>query len=231
MNCIIIDDERPALDLLEDNLKQIPYLTVVATCRNPLLLPSLLEEHQVDLLFLDINMPSLNGLELLKSLKNAPLTILVTAYQEYALDSFELDVVDYLLKPVPFNRLLKATNKALERHQNKQQTQQQEPYVFVNANYSLVRVNLNEIAFVEGLKDYVRIHILGAKPIITRMGMKVLEEKLESSQFIRVHKSYIVALNKIDAIQKTQLIIDGQEIPIGLGYRELLLQHIANKNL
>lgn len=232
MNCILIDDEKPALELLEDNVNQIPFLNTIATCRNPLQLPSLLEKNTIDLIFLDIHMPGLNGLDLLKSIKNPPMAILVTAYQEHALDGFNLDVVDYLVKPVPFNRFLKAANKAHEIYLSKQKRALPEnDYVFVNANYSLVKVKIQDITFIEGLKDYVRIHHSHGKPIITRLGLKGLEERLGVNRFIRIHKSYIIALDKIESIQKSQLIIAGEEIPIGNGYRELLQGYINCKNL
>ncbi|WP_199121500.1 LytTR family DNA-binding domain-containing protein [Pedobacter sp. ASV28] len=235
MNCILVDDEKPALELLEDNIKQIPYLNIVASCRNPFLVLELLEKNKIDLLFLDINMPGLSGLDLLKSIKNPPMVILITAYQEYALDGFNLDVLDYLVKPVPFGRLLKATNKAHEQYLAKQQLLQpqaiEDDYVFVNANYALVKVRIQDINFIEGLKDYVRFHLKGGKPVVTRLGLKGLEERLGQDKFLRVHKSYIVALDKIESIQKTQLIIAGEEIPIGIGYRPLLQTHIGNKNL
>lgn len=232
MNCILIDDEKPALGLLEDNVNQIPFLNTIATCRNPLQLSNLLEKNTVDLIFLDIQMPYLNGLDLLKSIKNPPMAILVTAYQEHALDGFNLDVVDYLLKPVPFNRFLKAANKAHEIYLSKQKRVSPEnDYVFVNANYSLVKVKIQDITFIEGLKDYVRIHLSNGKPIITRLGLKGLEERLGVTKFIRIHKSYIIALDKIESIQKSQLIIAGEEIPIGNGYRDLLQEYINSKNL
>lgn len=234
MNCILIDDEKPALELLADNLKQIPFLNIVQTCRNPLQVPEILDNHKVDLIFLDIHMPGINGLELLSTLKNPPMVILVTAYQEYALEGFDLDVVDYLLKPVPFSRLFKATNKAHELYLNKQLSTKQEPahqYFFVNANYALIKVKIEDIAFIEGMKDYIQIHLFNGKPIVTRMALKGLDERLGPHRFLRIHKSYIVALNKIESIQKSQLVIAGKEIPIGIGYREVLQEHIFKNNL
>ncbi len=234
MNCILIDDEKPALELLEDNVKQIPFLNIVATCRNPLQVLEIMERNKVDLLFLDIHMPGINGLELLKTIKNPPLVILVTAYQEHALDGFNLDVVDYLVKPVPFSRFLKAVNKAHELYLAKQLQKKLAPendYVFVNANYSLIKVKIQDITFIEGLKDYIKIHIVDGKPIVTRLGLKGLDERLGSNKFLRIHKSYIVSLDKIESIQKSQLVIAGEEIPVGVGYRESLQDYINQKNL
>ncbi|MNJ94030.1 Transcriptional regulatory protein YehT [compost metagenome] len=235
MNCILIDDERPALDLLEDNIKQIPFLNIVAACRKPMEALELLKTQQIDLMFLDIQMPGINGLDLLRSLNNPPMVILVTAYGEHALDGFNLDVVDYLVKPVPFSRLLKAVQKAHELFQLRQPQSrlpaQENDHVFVNANYSLVKIRIQDVTFIEGMKDYVRINIEGGKPVITRMGLRNIEERLGTERFMRVHKSYIIALDKIESVQKSQLVVAGIEIPIGEGYRNSLQTYIADKNL
>lgn len=235
MNCILIDDELPALDLLEDNIKQIPYLNIVAACRKPMEALEILKTQKVDLMFLDIQMPGINGLDLLRSISNPPMVILVTAYGEHALDGFDLDVVDYLVKPVPFFRLLKAVQKAHELFQLRQPTGrssvEENDHVFVNANYSLVKIRIQDITFIEGMKDYVRINIEGGKPVITRMGLKNIEERLGTGRFMRVHKSYIISLDKIESVQKTQMMIGGIEIPIGEGYRQVLQCYISDKNL
>lgn len=235
MNCILIDDERPALELLEDNIRQIPYLNIVACCRKPMQALQILKTQQVDLMFLDIQMPGINGLDLLRSLTNPPMVILVTAYGEHALDGFDLDVVDYLVKPVPFSRLLKAVQKAHGLFQLRQPhgrvVQPENDHVFVNANYSLVKIKIPDITYIEGMKDYVRIHLAEGKPVITRMGLKNIEERLGQERFMRVHKSYIVALDNISSIQKTQMIVAGTEIPIGEGYRAALQNYIGDKNL
>jgi DNA-binding LytR/AlgR family response regulator len=233
MNCLIIDDELPARELLEDNIRQVPGLNLVAKLRSASEAIGILSEQAIDLVFLDIQMPGITGIEFLRLLKYPPLVILVTAYEEHALDGFDLDVVDYLIKPVPFHRFLKAVQKAqhmlkVSKFVNK--TPESE-HVFVNANYSLVKVMLHEIIFIEGLKDYVRINLNSGKTVITRLGLKAVEEKFDAAKFMRVHKSFIIALDKIDSIQKTQLIIQGKEIPIGDGYRQLLQHYINGKNL
>jgi two-component system LytT family response regulator len=235
MNCLIVDDEKPALELLEDNIRQVSFLTLAATARNATEAMVVLTEHTIDLMFLDIQMPGITGLEFLGQLRHPPLVILVTAFQQHALDGFELDVVDYLVKPVPFPRFLKAVQKAQNLFKLKQQAQltpsKETEHVFVNANYSLVRVMICEITFIEGLKDYVRINMISGKTVITRLGLKAIEEKLNNGRFMRVHKSFIIALDKIDSIQKTQLVIQGREIPIGEGYRQFLQNYINSKNL
>jgi len=235
MNCILVDDEKPALELLEDNVRQIPYLHVAACCRKPMQVLEVLKTQQIDLMFLDIHMPGLNGLELLRSLSNPPMVILVTAYAEHALDGFNLDVVDYLVKPVPFSRFLKAVQKAHElyqaRHLQSRSILTEHDHVFVNANYSLVKIRIQDITFIEGMKDYVKINLVDGKPVMTRMGLRSIEEKLGTERFMRVHKSYIIALDKIESVQKAQLVTAGVEIPIGEGYRNSLQTYVADKNL
>lgn len=234
MNCLLLDDEKPALDLLEDNVRQIPFLNVVACCRKSLEVLEILKKEQVDLIFMDIQMPGLNGLELIRAMEQPPMVILVTAYGEHALDGFELDVVDYLIKPVPFHRFLKAVQKAQALYQSKclqnRVVLDENDHFFVNANYALVKVKLQDITFIEGMKDYVKINNVEGKPVTTRMGLKVVEERLNPVHFMRVHRSYIVALNKIESIQKSQLTIAGVEIPIGEAYRQQLQNYIAQKN-
>jgi len=234
MNCILIDDETPALKLLEDNVKQIPFLNVVACCKNPVQLLDLLRVHQVDLVFLDIQMPGINGLELLASIKHPPMVIMVTAYPEYALDGFNLDVVDYLVKPVPFSRFLKAVQKANELYEIRQPkaryVQPENDDIFVNANYSLVKVRMQDITYIEGLKDYVRINLAEGNPVITRMSLKMLEERLKAAKYMRVHKSFMIALDKIESIQKTHVMVAGVEIPISDAYRQALQAYVQEKN-
>lgn len=236
MNCIIVDDELPARELLEDNIRQFPYLTLLGQARNAAEAMVLLAREKVDLLFLDIQMPGLTGLELLGSLRKPPLVILITAFEEHALEGFELEVVDYLVKPVPFPRFAKAVQKANELYELRQLALQGpasavQEHVFINANYSLVKVMLDDIVLIEGLKDYVRIRLASGKEIITRLSLKSVEEKLDPARFMRIHKSYIISLSKIESIQKTQLIIGDREVPIGENYRALLQSYLDGKEL
>ncbi|TCD05583.1 response regulator transcription factor [Pedobacter frigidisoli] len=235
MNCIIIDDELPARELMADNIAQVPFLSLVASAKSATEAIELLSQHQIDLIFLDIQMPGLTGLEFLRNVVNPPMVILVTAFQQHALDGFELDVVDYLIKPVPFARFLKAVQKAKNRLKVSKnlpiEAIQEDAYVFVNANYSLVKVMLRDVTYIEGLKDYVRINLTYGNTIVTRLGLKAIEERLDSSKFMRVHKSFMIALDKIDSVQKAQLVIQRKEIPIGDGYRSLLQNYISKKNL
>jgi len=235
MTCIIVDDESPARVLLEDNIRKFPYLELIGQARNAAEAMVLLAREKVDLMFLDIQMPGLTGLELLGSLRRQPLVILVTAFEEHALEGFELEVVDYLVKPVPLSRFAKAVQKANELYELRklswEKTSAPQEHVFINANYSLVRVMLDEIMLIEGLKDYVRIRLVSGKEIITRLSLKSVEEKLDPTRFMRIHKSYIIAMGKIESVQKTQLVIGGREIPIGESYRALLQAYLGGKEL
>jgi DNA-binding LytR/AlgR family response regulator len=237
IRCLAIDDEMLALDLLEDNIKKVPFLELVQTCKSAMEAMEVLRNRPVDLLFLDIQMPDISGIQLVKSLQHKPLVIFTTAFSKYATEGFDLDVIDYLLKPYPFERFLKAVNKAYEylelRNRNTNQRHAMDvgdspAFLFVKADYKLHRINLSDILYVEGLKDYVKIYT-GEKPLITQMSMKAIEEKLPPDDFIRVHRSYIVAFNKIDSIQKHMLNIGNKEIPVSEHYRDQLFKIINNE--
>lgn len=225
MQCLAIDDEKLVLELLEDNIRQVPFLQLVKACRNALEATTILQSTPIDLLFLDIQMPGLSGLQLLQSLPHPPMTILITAYEQYALESYNLDVVDYLLKPVSFERFMKACNKAHERFLRQPLTPATtaEPapdHFFVNVEYTLVKVLIADILYVEGLKDYIKIHVASSKkPVITRMSMKAIEEKLPPAQFIRTHKSFIIAAPKITAIKRDLVCLGELELPLSEFYK------------
>lgn len=236
MNCLVIDDEKLALDLLEDNVSKVPFLTLTASCRNSIDAITVLKEHKIDLIFLDIKMPGLSGLEFIQTLTNPPLIILVTAFEHHALEAFRLNVVDYLIKPVSFSRFLIAANKAQDLFNLRQFSQHAvQPaannHIFVNAGYSLVKMSLQEIAYIEGLRDYVKIHLITGNTITTRIRLRSLEEKLNKETFMRIHKSFIIALDKIESVQKYRLMILGREIPIGESYRQGLLSYITLRNI
>ena len=224
MSCLVIDDERLVRELLEDNIRQIPYLQLTGSCTNALEAADVLQKKPVDLLFLDIRMPRLNGLQFLQSLQNPPLVILVTAYQQYALEGFDLNVVDYLLKPFSFERFVKACNRAYDlfRLRNGEKGAGDAPpeEFFVHVEYTLVKIVVADIEYVEGLKDYIKIYISSSpKPVLTRMSLKSIEEKLPAGAFIRTHKSFLVATRKITAIKRDLVCIKEKEIPIGEAYR------------
>ncbi len=187
LRCLAIDDEPLALELLEDNISKVPFLQLVASCSHPLEAMTVLKTEPVDLIFLDIQMPGLTGLQFIQSLQQRPMFILITAYEKYALDSYELDVIDYLVKPVSLDRFIKACNKAWELHQLKTKPidtrrETAPEFLFVNVEYSLVKLVIADIMWIEGLKDYIRIHLHSStKPVITRMNMKTIEDELSSS--------------------------------------------------
>ncbi len=228
LRCIAIDDEELALELLEDNISKVEYLELVDKYNNPLKAIKALQEQSIDLVFLDIQMPGLSGLQLIQSIPNKPMFILVTAYEKFALEGYDLNVVDYLVKPVPLDRFIKACNKALELHNLKTPSklipEQNTPdYFFVNVDYSLLKIVKSDIIYIEGLKDYVKIHIKSTpKPIVPRITMKGLEEMLAGSQFIRIHKSYIVSINSITAIRKNSVFIGSLELPVSENYHDSL---------
>ena len=226
MRCIIVDDEQLVRELLEDSIRQIPFLQLVRSCKNSLEAIDILQTGNIDLIFLDIQMPGLSGLQFLRSLSDPPLVILVTAYEKYALDGFEMNVVDYILKPFSFERLLKAGNRANELFKLKKANAvsiNEASHFFVNVEYTLVKIVVSDIAYVEGLKDYIKIHLTSSpKPVLTHMTMKAIEEKLPQTAFIRTHKSYLVSLPKITRIKRDFVCINEQEIPVGESYKESL---------
>jgi DNA-binding LytR/AlgR family response regulator len=227
INCIAIDDEPLALELLEDNISKLPFLKLVGSYDSALEAMKAIEEKKPDLIFLDIQMPGLTGLQFIQSLTIKPMIILVTAYEKYALEGFNLEVTDYLVKPVSLDRFIKACNKAKELYDLKNiqptATKSQPGYFFVNVEYSLVKVTVDDIVYIEGLKDYIKIHLNStSKPVITRMPMKTIEEQLPAEKFIRIHKSYIVSVAFITAIRKTSLFINTIELPVSDNYRDAI---------
>lgn len=224
IKCIAIDDEPLALDLLEDNISMVPYLQLIGKCNNAFEAMEILRQQPVDLIFLDIQMPGLTGLQFLESLPQKPIVILITAYEKYALEGFNLAVTDYLVKPVSLERFIKACNKAQElfllRTAGKTAKEPAE-FFFVNVDYSLHKVVFADIIWIEGLKDYVKIHLRSSsKPVITRMSIKGMEEQLPGMKFIRIHKSYIVAVAAISSIRKNSIFLDSLELPVGDTYRD-----------
>ncbi|HEY8972243.1 MAG TPA: DNA-binding response regulator, partial [Puia sp.] len=196
MNCIAVDDEKLVLDLLVDNISKVPFLRLVGRCRNAMEAMEILHRESVDLIFLDIQMPGLNGLQFISSLPSPPMVIFITAYKEHALEGFNLNAVDYLLKPVSLDRFLKACNKAQELYALRGGGALD--YFFVYVEYNLEKISIPSILYIEGMKDYVKVFMEGAtRPLITKMSMKAMEEKLAGHRLARIHRSYIVHLDKI----------------------------------
>ncbi len=235
MRCIAVDDEPLALRLLEDNIKKVPFLELVGLCADAFEAMQFLAENQVDLVFIDIQMPGLNGLQLVNSLENRPMVIFVTAYKQYALDGFDLAVVDYLLKPVSLERFIKACHRAkdlfeLKQSKTKHPGQIASDYFFVNADYSQIKVVFADILWIEGLGDYIKIYLKSTpKPLVVRTSIKNIELDLPSNKFIRIHKSFLLALDAITAIRKNSIFISTKEFPVGELYRENIDKFLKNR--
>ncbi|MBZ9631587.1 response regulator transcription factor [Salegentibacter sp. LM13S] len=241
MKCIIIDDEPLAIDVLESYIEKIGSLEIVSKCTNPIEAINIINKEEVDLVFLDIEMPNLTGIELVKSIDKLPQFIFTTAYPQYALQGFDLNATDYLVKPIPFHRFLKAISRANERHENKRTQPETEPgsvsnnhppvyeedFIFIKADYENVKVYLKDICYIEGLKDYIKIHLnTGSKPLLTLSNFKGILDKLPSGKFLRVHRSYVVNIEYITALQKSRLILNNTKIPIGNTYRKEVLKRL-----
>ncbi len=241
LKCLIVDDESMARKLLEENIRQLPFLELVGMCKNPFEAMQVLQEQPVDLMFLDIQMPGMLGTKFLQSLREKPMVIFVTAYANYAVESYDLDVVDYLMKPVSMERFTKAAYKALEEKQKliavstpsvpesilPQEEDTTPDYFFVNVEYSLVKITIKDISHIESMKDYVKIFLMNVKkPILTKSTLKGIEEKLPSKGFMRVHKSFIVNIDKIESIRSQSITIGENHIPVSDVHLEGLMKFL-----
>ncbi|MFV0564552.1 MAG: LytR/AlgR family response regulator transcription factor [Flavobacteriaceae bacterium] len=242
MKCIVIDDEPLAINVIEAYVKQVPQLEIVAKCTNPLEAIVQINKHKIDLVFLDIEMPNLTGIDLVKTVDSIPQFIFTTAYPQYALDGFNLNATDYLVKPIPFHRFLKAVLRAKEKYELENsmivkdekilfptKIPLQNNFIFVKSEYENIKINIEDIVYVQGLKDYMKIY---AKPnsdkaILTLSSFKDILDKLPEAQFIRVHRSYAVNVNFIKTLQKTKLIVNNIQIPIGETYKEDVLKQLG----
>jgi two-component system, LytTR family, response regulator len=238
LNCVIIEDEPLARNLMVEYVKKVPSLNLIEAFSNPLAAMETLRSASIDILFLDVQMPEITGISLLKILKKRPIVVLTTAYSQYALEGYELDVADYLLKPITFERFLKSVDKITQRLESAPAVQQTpvesttlaSPFIFVKDGTKLVKVKLDEVLFIEGLKDYVTIHTVNQK-IVTLQRLKALEEQLPATQFIRIHNSYIVSLGAIDVIQKNEVQIKGVTLPVGDTYRKSFKEFIDRNHI
>ena len=230
--CLIVDDEQLARQLLKEFVSKIPNLELKGMCKNPLEAMDVLQSEQIDIMFLDIQMPELTGVEFLKTLQQQPAVIFTTAYSEYALEGYQLDVIDYLVKPFPLDRFIKATNKAIEyidlkrsAEKNSQGKGIDSNYILLHADHKIYKVNLNDIQYIEGLKEYVS-YFTREKRIIVLQSLKSIEETLPSNKFIRVHRSYIVPIEKIKTLDGNQVQIGDKLIPIGRSYKDDVLKRV-----
>jgi len=229
LRCIVVDDEPLGRNLMVENVHLIPFLELAGTAKNAFEAMKLLESEKIDLIFLDIQMPGMTGTKFVESLTQKPMIIFVTAYEEFAVESYNLEVIDYLMKPVSVERFTKAANKAYERFNmvTKETKSTELDYMFVNVEYSLVKVNFDTITHIEGLKDYIKIFVTTAThPILTKSTLKGIEEKLPDGRFLRVQKSFIVNLDKIESIRNHRISIGKFEIPVSDSSMESLLDAI-----
>jgi two-component system, LytTR family, response regulator len=220
LKCVAIDDEPLALELLKEYIAHFPQLKLLHTFDDAISAVELLRNTKVDLLFIDINMPDISGIDLVRSLQEKPLIIFTTAHKQFAIEGFELDAVDYLLKPINFDRFTKAVHKAIDYYKYKNTPAQEDnECLFVHSEYKLVKIQLNEIDYIESLEDYIKIHIAGTKPVLTLMSMKKVLEKLPAEKFQRIHRSYIVSVSKVKSIQNRKVQLPGGiELPISDSY-------------
>jgi len=233
IRCIAVDDETPALDILEDNISRVPFLQLVKKCKNAYQAIDLLRQEKIDLLFLDIEMPGLSGLRLLKELPDKPMVIFITAYRKYAADGYDLDALDYLVKPVSFERFLKAAHKALEYQELRQKEKSPSPhfpdYLFIQSEYKLTKLFVHDLLYIEGLGNYIKIHLISSpRPILSKLSMKAIGEKLPAGKYARVHKSFIVMVDKITSVRNESIMIGETEIPLSRFYRDEFFRIIHN---
>ncbi|NPA44350.1 MAG: response regulator transcription factor [Chlorobi bacterium] len=230
LNCIAIDDEPLALDIIEDYIKKIDFLNLIKKCYRATDAIEIIQKENIDLIFLDIQMPGITGVQLAKSIKNIPPVIFTTAYSNYAVEGFELDAVDYLVKPFTFERFLKAVNKAYELHKLKNKKQISNNFIFVKSEYKNIKVNFKDILFIEGLSDYIKIHLTNGEKILSLQSLKAFFEKLPQNDFIRIHRSYIISIDKIKSIQKNRVFIGETELSVGESYKNEFINKIVNYN-
>jgi len=234
IQCIAIDDEPLALQQIAGYIKSTPFLDLRGLYESAVQAIELLENTTVDLMFVDINMPDLNGMEFVKNLENPPLVVFVTAYGEYALEGFRVDAVDYLLKPVSYKDFMKSANKAKAwfdaLRQKPSEISSNKEFLFIKSEYKILRINFDDIKYIEAMSEYIRIHLLSSKPVMTQLSMKAIEEQLPEDRFMRVHRSYIINLSRISVIERNRIIFDGNVyIPVSEQYKSKF-QNYIDKN-
>lgn len=233
IKCIIIDDEPLAITVIENHLKNFDHVEIVETFNNPLKAYRVLEQEKIDLIFLDINMPQMTGFAFIENLSYKPLIVITTAYREYAVKSFELNILDYLVKPIPFNRFLKTINKVYQQvyvsNASADSSLQQEPHIFLKVNKKLIKINLNDILYIESLKDYIKV-ITSLGDYVVHKSLTAITEELPQSNFMRIHRSYTISINKIIALEGNTVEISNRKIPIGRNYVKQAKERIFNIN-
>jgi len=231
IKAIAIDDEPPALRIIEKFCNNVDFISLEKTFTRPSEAQKYINKFPVDLMFLDIQMPSVSGIELYKSITHKIMVIFTTAYSEYAVEGFNLNAIDYLLKPFTFERFFKSVRKAEDYfnfiHQSENALRQ---FIFIRADHSLIKVQFRDILFIQGLDDYIKIHLGDKSILVARTTMKAIYEKLPAKEFIRVHRSYIVSVNKVEKIRNKNLIVRSVEIPVGTSYENVIEQYFKNEN-
>ncbi|MBA3682340.1 MAG: response regulator transcription factor [Bacteroidetes bacterium] len=235
IKCLIVDDEPLAIRLIEKHIEKMGALEVTGTCDNALKAYEILNTQKIDLLFLDVKMPTITGIEFLRSLKNPPKTILTTAYRDYAIESYDLGVVDYLLKPITFERFFKAITKCIAEA-GKQEIKTKEvvsdEFILIKSGIKNHRVNINDIVYIESLKDYIKINLTDKKHLTSKYKIGDIEQELKPDLFLRIHRSFIINSSKITAFTSNEIEVNGVEIPIGASYKENVITYLeALKNL
>lgn len=234
LNCLIIDDEPLARDGLEKYVEQIEFLNLKAKCKSALQANSIIQQEKIDLIFLDIEMPQLSGLDFLKSLQHSPMVVFTTAYSQYALEGYQFEVIDYLVKPIAFERFLQAANKALRMYSktkvSAQEGEEQADFIFVKTDTQLVKVMLQDVLYVEGMQNYIVFHTAKEK-IMTLVPLKNIFEMVSTDDFIQVHKSYVVAKSKVEAIVGNQIVIGEHKVPISVRMRKKVMDDLTGDRL
>ncbi|NQY30275.1 MAG: response regulator transcription factor [Flavobacteriaceae bacterium] len=229
IKCLLVDDEPLAIKLIENHISKIDTLEVVAKCNNALKAFEILNTQEIDLMFLDIKMPSLTGIDFLKTLKNPPKTIFTTAYRDYAIESYDLEAVDYLLKPITFERFFKAIDRLLRENKIVESTKKettQADYIIVKSGNKHHKIVMGDILYIESLKDYIKIHTIDDKHIVSKYKIGDIEQDLKESHFLRVHRSYIININKINAFTLSDIEVSSTEIPIGASYKDKVVSFL-----
>ncbi len=236
IRCIAIDDEPLALRQITGYIEKTPYLQLIGGFTSAIKAIEFLHENDIDLMFVDINMPDISGLELVKSLSSAPKVVFTTAYQEYAYEGFKVDAADYLVKPIGYSDFLSSADKVKERYFTKKESKEvlskNDQFLFIKSEYKLVRINFNDIKYIEGMRDYIRIHLENQNPIMSLMGIKRTLDYLPEDSFMRVHRSFIVNLNKITVVERGRIIFDSKTfIPISDQYKNQFQEYLDNNFL
>ncbi|MBA9075173.1 DNA-binding LytR/AlgR family response regulator [Flavobacterium gossypii] len=229
IKCLVVDDEPLAIRLIEKHIAKIDNLEVVATCNTALKAFEILNLQKIDLMFIDIKMPNITGIEFLKNLKNPPKTILTTAYRDYAIEGYDLGVVDYLLKPITFERFLKAVDKFLSetaKSEVKSKESVSDDFILVKSGIKNYKINMNDIVYIESLKDYIKINMIGDKNITSKYKIGDIQQELNEDNFLRIHRSFIINTSKITAFTMNEIEVSNIEIPIGASYKEDVLLYL-----